>query len=147
MDLFRMWLSPDDNPIAEHVGKLKDLGHNLTLKPEGGTFAFVGIHSKRIDKDIFLTQTSLTTSSINKVNNYTVMDQASTKPTLAACKSLGTDTNGEPFDEEWSCPAAVGMILYISSNSRPDIQCMVHQVARFSHCLKKSHAQAIKRII
>jgi hypothetical protein len=39
------------------------------------------------------------------------------------------------------------MLLYISSNSRPDIQFAVHQVARFSHCPKKSHAQAVKRII
>jgi len=75
------------------------------------------------------------------------MDQASTKPAPAACEPLGTDANGEPFDEEWSHPAAAGMLLHISSNTRPDVQFAVHQVARFSHCLKKSHAQAIKRII
>jgi len=75
------------------------------------------------------------------------MDQTPTKPTPAACEPLGTDINGEPFDKDWSYPAAVGMLLHISSNSRPDIQFAVDQVARFSHCPKKSHAQAIKRII
>jgi hypothetical protein len=57
-----------------------------------------------------------------------------------------TKKQGLPFDEEWSYPAAVGMLLYISSNTRPDIQFAVHQVARFSHSHRKSHGQAIKRI-
>jgi hypothetical protein len=39
------------------------------------------------------------------------------------------------------------MLLYLSSNTRPDIQFAVHQVARFSHCPKHSHAQAVKRIV
>ena len=38
------------------------------------------------------------------------------------------------------------MLLYLASNTRPDIQFAVHQVARFSHDPKQSHAQAIKRI-
>ena len=40
----------------------------------------------------------------------------------------------------------VGMLLYLSSNSRPDIQFAVHQCARFNHCPRKSHGEAIKRI-
>ena len=39
------------------------------------------------------------------------------------------------------------MLLYLSSNTRPDIQFAVHQVARFSHSPRKSHGQAVKRII
>ena len=39
------------------------------------------------------------------------------------------------------------MLLYISSNTRPDIQFAVHQVARFTHAPKKSHGQAVKRIV
>jgi len=139
----QIWLSPYDNLIEEYVGKLKDLGCDFTLEPDGDIFAFLGINFKCIGKEIVLTQTGL----INKVINYTGMDQASTKPTPAACEPLGTNANGEPFDEEWSYPAEIGMLLYISSNSRPDIQFAVHQVARFSHCPKKSHAQAIKRFI
>jgi hypothetical protein len=38
------------------------------------------------------------------------------------------------------------MLLYLSSNSRPDIQFAVHQCARFTHNPKESHAKAIKRI-
>ena len=39
------------------------------------------------------------------------------------------------------------MLMYLSSNSRPDIQYAVHQCARFSHSPKQIHANAIKRII
>ena len=39
------------------------------------------------------------------------------------------------------------MLLHISSNTRPDIQFAVQQAARFTHAPKKSHAQAVKRII
>lgn len=39
------------------------------------------------------------------------------------------------------------MLLYISSNTRPDIQFAVHQAARFSHSPRKSHGKAVKRII
>ena len=39
------------------------------------------------------------------------------------------------------------LLLYIPSNTRPDIQIAIHQFARFSHCPHKSHGQALKRII
>lgn len=38
------------------------------------------------------------------------------------------------------------MLMYLSSNSRPDIQFAVHQCARFTHAPKRSHEQAILRI-
>ena len=75
------------------------------------------------------------------------MKDAGSKLSPAPPEPLGTDKNGQPFDEEWSYPAAVGMLLYVSTNTRPDIQFAVHQVARFSHNPKKSHGQAVKRII
>ena len=75
------------------------------------------------------------------------MGNASTKSTPAAREPLATDKLGAPFQEDWSYPAAVGMLLYLSSNTRPDIQFAIHQVARFSHCPRHSHAQAIKLIV
>jgi hypothetical protein len=38
------------------------------------------------------------------------------------------------------------MMMYLSSNSRPDIAFAVHQAARFTHCPRKSHETALKRI-
>jgi hypothetical protein len=39
------------------------------------------------------------------------------------------------------------MLLYLSGNSRPDIAFAVHQVARFTHDPRGSHAKAVKRIV
>jgi hypothetical protein len=38
------------------------------------------------------------------------------------------------------------MLLYLASNSRPDIDYAVHQAACFNHCAHQSHEVAVKRI-
>jgi hypothetical protein len=139
----QIWLSPDDKLIDEYVGKLKALGYDLTLEKEGDMFSFLGIDFKRDGQHIELTQKGL----IEKVIKYVGLPDAKPKSTPAAAAPLGSDKQGVPFHETWSYPAAVGMLLYLSSNTRPDIQFAVHQVARFSHAPKQSHAQALKQII
>jgi hypothetical protein len=49
--------------------------------------------------------------------------------------------------ETWSYRSIVGMLLYLSTNTRPDIAMAVSQVARFSSNPKQSHATAIKTLI
>ncbi|KAI2500885.1 hypothetical protein MHU86_13605 [Fragilaria crotonensis] len=66
-------------------------------------------------------------------------------PALQAC--LRIDPDGEPMDEFWNYHSIVGMLLYLSTNTRPDITFAVSQVARFNHSPKKSHASAIKTIL
>lgn len=139
----QIWLSPDNNLIEEYVNKLQNLGYDLTLEEDGDIYGFLGINFQKKGLQIELTQTGL----IEKVIKFTGMEGASSKSTPAAQEPLGSDVMGAPFDEEWGYPAAVGMLLYISSNTRPDIQFAVHQVARFSHNPKKSHGQALKRIV
>ena len=48
--------------------------------------------------------------------------------------------------EKWSYSSVVGMLLYLASNSRPDIAFATHQCARFTHSPKASHEAAILRI-
>ena len=139
----QIWLSPDDQLIETYVSKLSELGYDLTLEPQGDIFGFLGINFSQNGPNIELTQVGL----IDKIIKYTGMTGSSSKSTPATPEPLGSDKNGEPFQEEWNYSAAVGMLLYVSSNTRPDIQFAVHQVARFSHSPKKSHGQAIKRIV
>ena len=139
----QIWLSPDNRLIEKYVKKLEQLGYDLTLEKDSDMFGFLGIDFKRKGQTIELSQTGL----INKVLEYTGMKGASPQATPAAREPLGADKLGLPFDEKWSYPAVVGMLLYISSNTRPDIQFAVHQAARFTHAPRKSHAQAVKRIL
>ena len=60
---------------------------------------------------------------------------------------LGLDPDGLPMQDVFSYPSIVGMLLYLSSNTRPDIAFAVSQVARFTHNPKESHATALKVII
>ena len=47
----------------------------------------------------------------------------------------------------WNYRSIVGMLIYLSTNTRPDITFAVSQVARFGNDPKVSHARAIKRIL
>jgi hypothetical protein len=66
---------------------------------------------------------------------------------LVATSALGMDCNGELMTDEWSYPSIVGMLLYLSMNTRPDIAFTVIQVTCFSYSSKQSHASAIKQIV
>jgi hypothetical protein len=48
------------------------------------------------------------------------------------------------MEESWSYHSILGMLLYLSTKTRPDVAFAVSQVARFCHSAKKSHASAVK---
>ncbi|MCO5550786.1 hypothetical protein L7F22_004277 [Adiantum nelumboides] len=53
---------------------------------------------------------------------------------------------GDPFDVH-TYDAAVGCLIYLAGNTRPDIQFGVSQASRFMHSLGMHHWQAVKRIL
>ena len=61
-------------------------------------------------------------------------------------KALGKDGDGDAFDESWKYTIAVGILIYLATNSRPDIACSVNQCTRFTHSLKTIHVLVVKRI-
>ena len=116
----------------------------LTLTVESkDVSAFLGIQFTRRGATIELTQTGL----IKRVIEAADMIDCNTCDTPAEHKPLGKDPSGAAFSESWHYASVVGMLLYLASNSRPDIAFAVHQCARFTHAPKQSHAKAIKRII
>ena len=117
------------------------------LKVEGDYAGFLGINisqSTSIDGALELLQTGLIDRILVALN---LDDEASnTRNEPAAVKALGKDENGPGRKEHWSYSSVVGMLLYLTCNSRPDIAFSVNQCARFTNCPKLVHEQAIKRI-
>jgi len=132
----------DPNDIDRLIEKLREKGFILTKE---GTFAeFLGIKFEQKDKHEFkLTQQGL----IDKILKATNMVDCRPNALPTTQLALGSDEDGPAMSEEWSYPSIVGMLLYLSGNSRPDIAFAVSQVCRFSSNPKQSHATAVKTII
>ena len=56
--------------------------------------------------------------------------------------------NGSESKRDWpnSYASIISMMLYLASNTRPDISFSVHQFARFTHNTKLSHKIAVNSI-
>ena len=68
--------------------------------------------------------------------------------TLITQVVLGLDPESEPYDQkDWNYVSVVGMLLYVSNNTRPDMTLTVSQVAHFTAAPKVSNAKAIKLIV
>jgi hypothetical protein len=76
------------------------------------------------------------------------MDDCNPNWTPALSAALGSDPDGPLYDQsEWNYASIVGMLLYLSTNTRPDIAFAVSQIARFTHAPRQSHATAVKMIL
>eukprot|EP00957_Ditylum_brightwellii_P151550 11541512-Ditylum_brightwellii.AAC.1 len=92
-----------------------------------------------------LTQTGL----IKKILSTTgMLDYDPAIVPTAASGPLGPDHYGKEvqLQELWNYASAVGMLMYLASNSRPEIAFAVHQCARFTHGTKHSPKKAVLQI-
>ena len=135
-----LFFGPDTQAIDDMIEGLR--GMNFDITKEDDVSAFLGIEIKLEEGQVNLTQPGLT----ERVLAAAGMTDCNTKATPAAPEPLGTDTDGDAFDEDWECSSVVGMLMYLCSNTRPDLQYAVHQCARFNHCPRASHAQAVRHI-
>ena len=133
---------PDPEEIKKVLKELKDNGHEHTEEEkENDAFSFLGIELKVNGEEVKFTQLGL----ITKVLETTGMIDCNSKRTPAGINPLGTDADGEEVKESWNYASVIGMMMYLASNAYPEIQFAVHQCARFTHCPKQSHAQAVKK--
>ena len=130
-----------DALIADLAKELK-----LTVKEtkDDNVFVFLGVSMKANCQTgkLTLTQQGL----ISKILQVTGMQDCNTKGMPCGTNPLRTDANGQRPQAKWDYPSVVGMLMYLCSNTRPDIQYAVHQCARFSHNPRASHEQAILHI-
>ena len=140
----------DDCGIAFQSQKVLDdfiaalRAKNFKLTVEESFNEFLGIQYTSLpDGSVECTQEGL----ISKIIDATGLKDANPNKVPAASDTLGTDPDGAPFNAAWSYPSVVGMLLYLTTNTRPDIAFAVSQVARFTHNPKESHATAVKMIV
>jgi hypothetical protein len=140
-----IFTGPDAAELDKMIKSLLTDDHGGTkssykLEGEGSVQDFLGINITQVsDKSFHLTQTGL----IKKILEKTGMTDAASKATPASTMALGTDKDGVPFDEPWEyASAVVGMLMYLGTNSCPDIafsvnQCAPHCTIRVSHMQKR----------
>ena len=133
---------PNKATIDKFVQQIRDAGFELTV--EGSFTEYLGIqYSKRDSSTIEMTQQGL----IKKIIETTGMKDCNPNKVPAAKLTLGSDPDGPRMKDAWNYRSVVGMLLYLTTNTRPDIAFAVSQVARFSHNPKESHASAVKTIV
>ena len=135
-----IYVGPD---VAKLDAMIADLSKEFQLTVEGDISSFLGIQIDTLpDNALLLTQSGLTT----RVLEACLMVDCNGKDTPASTVTVGTDLGGSPHIESFSYASVIGMLMYLASNSRPDIAFAVHQCARFTHSPKATHSEAIKRI-
>jgi hypothetical protein len=133
-DLIESMRNPKDKSLERFI-----------LNVEDDYAGFLGIDIKRHDDGtIELVQTGLIDRILKALNLDN--DDVTVRLEPAAKEALGKNEDGPPRKESWSYPSLIGMMLYLASNSRPEIAFAVHQCARFNHCSRLCHEAAVKRI-
>jgi hypothetical protein len=108
-------------------------------------FEYLGIKLTR--DDAAGTFTLMQTGVIEKIAAVTGLTHSNANKLPAPQVALGSDPDGKPIKEKWNCASVVGMLLYLSTNTRPNIAYNVSQMARFTSNPKQSHASAIKTTV
>jgi hypothetical protein len=116
---------------------------SICLRREGTAEGYLGVDIKNINGQIHLTQSGLSQRIVNALglNKY-----SNSCPTPAKMSPLPKDPDGERTSGTINYASAVGMLLYLSGHSRPDLSFAVHQCARYTFAPMKRHEKALLRI-
>jgi hypothetical protein len=138
-----LMFSRDQGKVDDMIVRMRNaFPGGLTV--EDSVFAFLGVE---VFTDVETGKTKLGQSGlIKKILATTKLTDCNAKRTPASSTTLGSDQLGEWCVADWDYASVVGMLMYLSSNSRPDIQFAVHQCARFTHSPRKIHEEAVKHI-
>ena len=127
--------------IDKLVSDLREVGASLTV--EDNVAGFLGVDISRQDNgDITMTQTGL----IERIVEALGLTHGNVKETPAAQGTLPKNEDGPPCNGTFNYASVIGMLLYLSGHTRPDIAFAVSQCARYSFCPRHSHEEALKRI-
>jgi hypothetical protein len=128
--------------LEELLAAIEKKGYQFTRQDSFNEY--LGIKYEELsDGSIKMTQPGL----VNKIIEAVGMQQCNPSDNPTTQQALGTHPDNPAMTESWNYRSIVGMMLYLSGNTRLDIAYGVSQVARFSHQPKQPHAVAVKRIV
>ena len=139
-----LFWSPKEEFIDDLGEKLR--AEEIELEEEGDAAGFLGVQLRRDETTghIHMTQEGLTKRIIEALGLD--MDLSNAKSTPAERKPLIKDEDGPLQQDTFNYASVVGMLLYLSGHTRPDLTYSVSQVAWFMFAPKHLHEVAIKRI-
>ena len=135
------------SPKEEYIDRLLEdlkVKCGLDLNVENDVAGFLGVHiDRKEDGKLELTQKGL----IERIIKALGLDNTSNKAsTPAESRALSADVEGAACQETFNYASVIGMLMYLSNTTRPDLAFAVHQCARFTHCPRRTHELALKRI-
>jgi len=138
-----LFFSTSKERIDKEIASLKEAKpDSFLIEEEDDVAGFLGILIIKKTDHVELTQTGL----IQRVLEAMGLQDSSSKETPAEKGCLTKDLDGPPKSESWNYRSVVGMLMYLATNSRPDISFAVNQCARFSNDPRRIHEKALKRI-
>jgi hypothetical protein len=134
--------------FAETDGQIDSLIANMKreeicLRREGTAEGYLGVDIKTIGGQIHLTQDGLCERILHALG---IDKHATPCSTPAEPSPLPKDVDGESASGTINYASAVGMLLYLSGHTRPDIAFAVHQCARYTFRPTRRHEKALLRI-
>jgi hypothetical protein len=141
-----LFYAREDSYIDDIIQRLKKDG--IMIRKEGSAEGFLGVDVKSLGTPsaprLLLTQTGLTKRIVEALGLCSTFSSAAATP--AETSPLPKDSQGVPATGTFNYAAVVGMLLYLSGHTRPDIAFAVHQCARYTFCPTRRHELALIRI-
>ena len=134
----------DDNDINDLAFGLRDLGVDLEEEHDAAGFLGVSLIPDPVTNKLEMRQDGLIERCIEAVG----LDNATTRDTPSRPGiPLVRDDEGEPALGDFNYASVVGMLMYLAGHTRPDIAYAVNCCARYMFSPKRSHEEAVKRIV
>ena len=136
-----IFFSKESERLAKIVDNINDA--EMDLNVEDDVAGFLGVLlTRQEDGTIALTQTGL----IERIIDALGLQDCNSTRTPSQKAALSLDKGGAKFSEPYNYASVVGMLMYLTGNTRPDITFAVHQCARHCHDPKEIHGKYLKQI-
>jgi hypothetical protein len=123
----------------EIVKAIRKAGLILDVESDSGSIAnYLRIQiQEEADGTLLLTQSGL----MDRILEAMDLKNPNPKDTPAT-EAVGANKQSPSFDGKYNYGSVIGMMMYLTSSTRPDCAFAIHQCARFSHDPREAHASA-----